>query len=79
MNITMEDFNTDKDLGNRRTIETANNKFLIQKYDPYGFWKIHTEKGRVPEVLSGTYTAFEYAKRDVENYLKLKDQVPVSK
>lgn len=49
-------------------------KLIIKRYNPHGFWRIHFAKGTVPDDLSGHYTEVRYAKMDVERYLRLKDR-----
>ena len=67
----------DRDLARRRTIDLGNNKIVIEKKDPFGFWYVHFEKGRVPEHLGGQYTSHLYAEQAVHAYLKDKDRTPV--
>lgn len=47
----------------------------IVSSNPYGFFKIHFNRGQVPEYLNGQYTEFDYAKRDVLRYLHDKGRV----
>ncbi len=59
-----------KDLGNKRSMTLENgNKIHIEQFDPYGFWRVHYDKGQVPEKLRGHYTSFDRAMVDVKSYL----------
>lgn len=46
--------------------------FTIVRSDPYGFWTIKPDKGRVPSELSGTYTSAQLAGQVVKNYMDKK-------
>lgn len=44
--------------------------FRLERRDPYGFWKIITNEGTLPEKLKQHYTTPELAAKDLEHYLK---------
>ena len=74
----MENFvERDKELQRNRCIDLGNNKIWIRKQDPYGFWKINFDQGRMPEFLMGQYTTPEAANKDIETYLREKNRTPV--
>jgi hypothetical protein len=68
------DQNTDKDLASVRTFQLDNNKVIVTKEDPYGFWSIKFEKGRLPNDLSGHFTSFDHAEKAVQLWLARKDR-----
>lgn len=72
----MEDFNLDdspKDLGRHRTLALENgNKVHFKCSDPFGFWTINMDKGKIPESLSGNYTTFDHAEKAMRAYLNSK-------
>lgn len=73
----MENFvERDKDLSQNRCIELDNNKIWVRKQEPYGFWKINFDAGRMPEFLMGTYTTPDQAFKDVDRYLREKGRTP---
>lgn len=43
--------------------------FNILRTDPFGLWLIKPIKGRLPNALSGQYTSFGRAEKDIENYI----------
>lgn len=67
----------DKEAARRKVVDLGNNKIITERTDPFGFWKIHFEKGRMPEMLQGQYTSYEAAQRDIDVYLRDKDKVPL--
>ena len=47
---TLQDKLGDKDAGKTRTFVLENgNKLLAKQTDPYGFWRLHLEKGQLLE------------------------------
>lgn len=63
----------ERDLSSKREIVLDNgNKYHIQQdpADPYGFWRVHMDKGQVPDHLKGAYTTYPLAKQAVELYVK---------
>ena len=73
----MDDFEveTPKDLGRIRTLALeGGNSVTFKCSDPYGFWTIHLEKGQVPHSLTGQYTTYEYAEKEMRAYLRSKDR-----
>lgn len=68
------DIEKSKDLGNKRSLTLENgNKIHFERTDPYGFWKVHYDKGQVPEKLKGNYTSFDIAMVAVKSYLAIKN------
>ncbi len=43
-------------------------KIYVESRDPYGFWYVKSEVGKVPEALTGTFTTAELAVRAVETF-----------
>lgn len=68
------DQNTDKDLSSVRTFQLDNNKVIVTKEDPFGFWSIKFEKGRLPDDLSGHFTSFDKAEKAVNVWLERKNR-----
>lgn len=68
------DQNTDKDLASVRTFQLDNNKVIATKEDPYGFWTIKFERGRVPDELSGHFTTFQQAEKMVMAWIAKKNK-----
>jgi hypothetical protein len=55
----------------RRKFELDNGSILIASCinDPYGFWRLHWEKGDTPSaLLSGSFTSFAEAQKAVTRY-----------
>lgn len=50
----------------------SGNKAIIKQSQPDGFWRIHYERGELPEKLSGGYTTAEYAARAVKTHIETK-------
>lgn len=46
--------------------------FTIRRNNPYGFWTIHPDKGRVPAELTDHYTSAQLAGKAVQSYLSRK-------
>lgn len=67
----------DKDLAVNRSIDIDGNKIWIKKEDPYGFWRVSFEKGRIPKSLEGMFTSPDMALKLVNVYLREKDRAPV--
>jgi hypothetical protein len=77
--VVMSFVSDDRDLRNKRSIELTNgNKIHFERSDPYGFWKVHYDKGQVPVKLQGQYTSFEQAEMAVRGYLTDLGKEPVS-
>ena len=71
----MQDFdNTSevKDLPNRREFLIWNNKYILERFDPYGFWNVHVQHGQIPKELKGNYTSPDEARRAITTYLSKK-------
>jgi hypothetical protein len=72
----MQDMFTDpsRDMPKTRkaNVDTVND-FAMKQYDPYGFWKIHREKGgTIPDDLSGAFTSAKLAQDAINAYLNKK-------
>lgn len=62
-------------MGKLRKIVMSNGNFVwIECRDPYGFWYISLEKGKLPDKLTGSYTTFDMALRDVNQWLRDKKE-----
>lgn len=60
----------DKDLSNERIVILEDGgKLHVKRHDPYGFWRINWDSGRLPAVLDQQYTEFAYALKEIEKYL----------
>lgn len=71
----MENYvDVDRDLARRRVLELDNNKIIIEKKDPYGFWYVHFERGQMPASLGGSYTSYSVAEAEIMTYLRLKQR-----
>lgn len=69
----MKDIFTDekRDLPKVRKTETSErNDFVLKQEGPYGWWKIHRERGPVPDKLDGWYTKPELAQNAINQYVK---------
>lgn len=69
INDIWQDPDPNKDLGRKRTLKTETCIITFECRDPYGFWKISTDKGTLPVYLRGEYTTFASALRDVNRYV----------
>lgn len=73
--LEFDNLDKERDLSKNRVVTMDNgSKAFIRSKDPFGFWTIHFEKGPVPAVLSGQYTAYTYAEAALKNYLELQDK-----
>lgn len=77
MAIDLDDDHIDelRDAPGVRVIETKRNKFTAERRDPYGFWFIKVEKGRLPTHLAGSFTDWEYAKQRILEYCNMTHKV----
>ena len=67
----MDHIDPERDYSNDRVVSLDNgNKIHIRRHNPYGLWRISYERGPVPQKLTGEYTEFRLALRDVEMYLE---------
>lgn len=65
----------DPDTTSRRTYEfTSGAKLHAQRMNPYGFIKIHHDKGLVPSSLSGEYTSYDEADKAIQLYISAKNK-----
>jgi hypothetical protein len=63
---------------NVRLIRLDNDNIIkFERKDPYGHWFISYNRGQLPEELTGAYTSFDIAKRDVDRYLLEKKRTAV--
>ncbi len=70
---------TDYELNiNKRTIPYGKNKIILDREDPYGFFVIKLEKGRVPSELAGFYTDAKSAEIAINQFLNKKGLIPDS-
>lgn len=60
---------------NKRTFELkSGNKVVVTRRDPFGLWYISFDKGAVPKSLSGSYTTFALALRDINSWIEKNDK-----
>lgn len=60
----------ERDTPNRRMVYLGNGREIkLERRDPYGFVHIVWDSGKTPEVLSGTYTDFDQARRALTIYI----------
>lgn len=60
---------------NKRTFELkSGNKVVVTRRDPFGLWYISFDKGAVPKSLSGSYTTFALALRDINTWADANDK-----
>jgi len=67
----------ENDLPRVRYIETTDkqfrdNKIVLTLTDPYGFWRVHFERGLLPEELKGCFTSVYEAEKAVYGWMKTK-------
>lgn len=53
----------------RKTKVNVENDFIVKREGPHGWWKVHRERGQVPEQLSGWYTKPELAESAIKQYV----------
>jgi len=60
----------DKDLSRTRKfpLENGNNLIAVQS-DPYGFWRLHLEKGSLPSWLDQDFNEWSQVLKAVERYM----------
>jgi hypothetical protein len=64
-----DNLDADRDLAKNREVYLEDgSKMYIRQNDQYGFWNIVNGKGRVADVLSGSYTTFDQALNALNNY-----------
>lgn len=69
----LHDIEPTKDIPNRRVVD--NTPYILTRKDPYGFWFVSVEKGNIPQFLTGSYTTYEEAKKNVLIYLERQGKV----
>lgn len=78
--IDFDNIDSERDLARNRVVilDNGSKMFIRQADDGYGFWTIHAEKGKVAEMLSGSYTSFDSALLALKNYLSKKADRAIS-
>ena len=70
MDIFSEHTDPTRDRPRLRSIEVPNGSpFLLEQFNPNGFWRIRREHGQVPESLQGQYTTYDKAEQAVQSYI----------
>lgn len=65
----MEDYQPeDEDEMGIRFVEHEGKKYTLKARNPHGFFKIHPDKGRIPDELSGEYTTQFLAENAIKQY-----------
>lgn len=73
MHVDIYDVDRERDLSKNRVVKLEDGtKVIIRMTDPYGYWSIHYEKGRIPEDLKGSFTDFNMAVQKVKTYFQSK-------
>ena len=63
------DYTLDDQFERKRSFALSNgNTLYAERTDPYGFWKLHLDKGQLPERYLGLYTTWDAVIQDVERY-----------
>lgn len=62
-----------KDAPKIREFEVKNNKLLVERAGPSGFWRIRYERGVTPEELKGDWIGIEDAKNAIRRYFHSRD------
>ncbi len=75
--MNFENTDPNRDEPRKKYVELENNRLIMEREDPYGFIKIHFERGQVPEKLQGTYTTWEAARLAIKVYLQEKGREEV--
>lgn len=72
--IDFDNIDAHRDLAKNRVVilDNGSKMFIRQADDGYSFWTIHAEKGKVADVISGSYTSFDAALLALKNYLSKK-------
>jgi len=66
---TLQDKLGDKDKDRTRTFVLENgNKLLAKQTDPYGFWRLHLERGQLPAWLDQDFNEWGQVLKAVERY-----------
>lgn len=65
----------ERDIPSRITMPLDGNVLVIQRYDPYGFWRMHLEKGNLPGKYTGQYTDIRFIKSDAAKYIAEREAV----
>lgn len=70
----VEDFT--EEATSRKTYEfEGGNKLHCERTNPYGFIKIHAERGAIPEALSGAFTNYDEADKVINKYITEKSKI----
>jgi hypothetical protein len=71
--IEAESFDPLRDVPNVSEISFGkDNKLLIRRQEPYGFYTIRSWKGPTPKELEGAFTSYDYAFNHANRYLEKK-------
>lgn len=63
------DYTLDDQFERKRSFDLSNgNKLYAERTDPYGFWRLHLDKGQLPERYLGYYTTWDAVVEDVQRY-----------
>jgi hypothetical protein len=66
---SFNEYEAPKDYAKERKLTLKNGSVIkIKQFDPYGYWRIIPEKGRVPEELKSEYTSFTEAEKAATRY-----------
>jgi len=66
---TLQDQLGDKDLSKTRVFDLENgNKLIAKQTDPYGFWRLHLEKGELPKWLDQDFNEWGQVLKAVDRY-----------
>ena len=65
----MQEFSAEKDVPNEKNYTILDKEYKALRTDPYGFWHLTTEKGNVPDILSGEYTSTIEIEKAIVNYI----------
>lgn len=59
-------------------VEIEGNAYRIQAFNPHGFYRVQIDKGRLPDLLKGSYTTKTAAEADIRKYLAEKSKAVVN-
>lgn len=78
MGYTLQDQLGDKDKDRTRVFILENGtKLLAKQTDPYGFWRLHLEKGQLPSWLDQDFNEWGQVLKHVERYQTYRNQAIV--
>lgn len=71
---TLQDQLGDKDKDRTRVFTLENGtKLLAKQTDPYGFWRLHLERGQLPQWLDQDFNEWGQVIKHVERYIKYRE------